>query len=952
MSSKNISNVDTKTKAYNLINDPTILLDLIYSKYGDVEEDFNLLYINQLVYDKSTKYNIFFKEYILMNDSEEYLKRYYRNYETKTRIPKLSDYYKNYHLFFCRPNFKDLIISDLMENYGDDKAEIFYKKNFESTNEDKDSENKNSDSMSSLDNITDNKIIFTKKTKKIIDKDLDPNYGTLTLSNNSNLTGKNADGLISARSKNDSFEKIVHNLICYKKSKKIYDKNKNKKINQTKKNDNINNNVVKNNKKINAYKKQHTNTNSNDNIINNHKIKIDDSNMKKINKNIIHISNINNHNISHNNKNQRNKTSLFSLLKANNLINYAKTDNNINKNINNRIQNNLTITINLTKPKNINQNKTHKNKNNNGNNALFSSPKVNKEYITTKYEEFHTNIKSRNTPFYHKKNKTEYFTNNHIASLTNTNKDNSNNIIINNNKQEKIMKNNYISKILTKKVNSRNYQESLKNLNLNYRPNNKFNNFFTISNNNILDTKQKLNNNMVRNKTFEEENLNNEMMNKVNNLKENLKIYKKNKINHQINNSTNNKKFLSNKIIIKKNYISNTMGSKFNLIKSPLKISHMNKINIKKHPHEINTKISSINNFIKNANHKKSQTTVLSNFFETSSKNNIYSPVNNNSKQFNKLYQINKSESIASKIRPKIENNKINNLNINFNNVIFNGPLSNINENLNFNNNIINNTNFNTNYKLLTPTNNRNSFNNTFSNNNRLSNNLVNIANKNNANISNVNNSNTSNNNGKKINPGTLGKINYITNLKNFSNFSRNKMYSIDKYMNNTEDIYSLVKSTEMKQVKMINNTYTNLNNEQNEIFSKKKRELIIPKNTNKKIDIKNNNKKSSKIKKPKKKIESRNKNIENDLCNYAITQNNLGNNFLFDSSNMELIKIKNGSFKTKDDENANYISLIYLSSSPNTDIRNVGSRPINVNRNSNLMTKKYIKAKPKIKAK
>ena len=57
---------------------------------------------------------------------------------------------------------------------------------------------------------------------------------------------------------------------------------------------------------------------------------------------------------------------------------------------------------------------------------------------------------------------------------------------------------------------------------------------------------------------------------------------------------------------------------------------------------------------------------------ENSSKNNIYSPVNNNNKQHNKLYQINKSESIASKVRSKIENNNINNLNINFNNVIFN----------------------------------------------------------------------------------------------------------------------------------------------------------------------------------------------------------------------------------------------------------------------------------------
>ena len=47
MSKETSLKVDTKAKAYNLIHDPTILLELLYSKYGDIEEDCNLLYINQ-----------------------------------------------------------------------------------------------------------------------------------------------------------------------------------------------------------------------------------------------------------------------------------------------------------------------------------------------------------------------------------------------------------------------------------------------------------------------------------------------------------------------------------------------------------------------------------------------------------------------------------------------------------------------------------------------------------------------------------------------------------------------------------------------------------------------------------------------------------------------------------------------------------------------------------------
>ena len=235
MSSQNFLKINTMLKAYKLIHDPVMLLNLLYSKYGDIEEDFQMLYINQLVYDKSSRYNIFFKEYQFLSSNEEYLKRFYQRYETKPRIPKLSEYYKNYHLFFCRPNFRDYIISDLMENYGDDKAEVFYKNNFDnssSNNEEKEKSDKHdSESLSSLDNITDNKIIFTKKAKKMIDQNLDTNFGTLTLTSNSiNLNSNNDknynDGLISKRSANDSFEKIVHNLIYYKKNKIKLEKNK------------------------------------------------------------------------------------------------------------------------------------------------------------------------------------------------------------------------------------------------------------------------------------------------------------------------------------------------------------------------------------------------------------------------------------------------------------------------------------------------------------------------------------------------------------------------------------------------------------------------------------------------------------------------------------------------------------------------------------------------------
>jgi hypothetical protein len=131
-----------------------------------------------------------------------------------------------------------------------------------------------------LDNITDNKIIFTKKAKKIIDNNLDNNYGTLTLTansinsilNNNNNKDKNINNnyeerLISERSANDSFEKIVNNLNYYKKNKKN-EKNKKKEIGKQIKNG-INKNKQSGKKLINKFGINYVNKKFNKNIISN-----------------------------------------------------------------------------------------------------------------------------------------------------------------------------------------------------------------------------------------------------------------------------------------------------------------------------------------------------------------------------------------------------------------------------------------------------------------------------------------------------------------------------------------------------------------------------------------------------------------------------------------------------------------------------------------------------------
>ena len=67
-----------KSEALKLLTDPARLLELLYSKYGDIEEDFSFLMINQFLYNKKTHYNAKFKECQYSDYVDELLKRFYK----------------------------------------------------------------------------------------------------------------------------------------------------------------------------------------------------------------------------------------------------------------------------------------------------------------------------------------------------------------------------------------------------------------------------------------------------------------------------------------------------------------------------------------------------------------------------------------------------------------------------------------------------------------------------------------------------------------------------------------------------------------------------------------------------------------------------------------------------------------------------------------------------------
>ena len=909
MSSRNKQKIDTKLKAYKLIHDPVVLLKLIYSKYGDLEEEIGVLYINQLLYDKPYHYNTLFKEFVCMHNGEEFLKRFYRKYESKPRIPKLYEYYKNYHLFFCRPKLSEAIISEIMEKNADDKAEIFYKNHYDKSKSKskKTEKHHNSDSLSSLDNITDNNIIFTQKTKKIIDKNLDNNNCTLTLTTNSfnnnynninNEKEKNSiknynEGLISKRSVNGSFEKIVHNLIYYKKIKKIVRHKRNI----------INYQMKNNTNKKNQSKKK---------LIN--KIGINYGN-KRINKNIFYSFNLSNTPINENKEsilqNKRNQNSLFSLLKSKKkFLGYTRTEKNISNIINNNAK---SLSIKITK--------SHK-KNNKINNKIFCSPKnsIEKSHLLSNLEEFNTNKIRPNTSLNHKRNKIVFYYNQNqiTGSIIPT-------ISINNNYITNISNN------ITKNNNSRNYVDPEKNSN--YKKI-KLHNYFTNIHNNNNDKEIKkykvLNEikNRIKNNTFQDENVNNYLM-KRQNMNENLKIYRKNKITRQSYNFENN-----NQILIKKNNLVGNSGSKFNLIKKPLKKNNNNNIffsNIKSNIKYYNPKFSPINCFNKNIiinkkleMHKKNQTCIQSNILDTSPNNYITSPAQT-IKHLNKIYNVNQSENITSKIRPRIKK-KIHNLNINFNNVIFNAPLTNINQNINISNHFINKTNGNFSYKLLTPT----------------QKNFKVFSGNSNNNFSNLD----------KSREHQISNINYTSNIKDFSYFSRNKNYLSESSISQNDDNYSTIKTNNNKirgKIAYYKNKNANhigniiFTDEKEDIFKNKKNEIIIPISIShfKNVSLKKCVKSLKNNKKSKKKIEGRNKKHEEAGKNYKKTETFKRIDI---NKSHEIVKTK------EDNKNINISNKFHQS--PNQSIKIFNSQPINVKRNTNLMSKKILKIKAKINPK
>jgi hypothetical protein len=174
----NINEIRQKIREKISIAIPMINLQ----KHNSTPDKKDIMLINDLIESKETHFIAIFKDYLISDFHEEFLRRYFNATEIKDILPKFYLYYKNYLNFFCKGTFCDFYLNELMQEYGECQAEFYYNKNYghkermkkkekdkkglDDMNHQKNEESYESDNASNVGNI---KTIFSKTIKYSID---------------------------------------------------------------------------------------------------------------------------------------------------------------------------------------------------------------------------------------------------------------------------------------------------------------------------------------------------------------------------------------------------------------------------------------------------------------------------------------------------------------------------------------------------------------------------------------------------------------------------------------------------------------------------------------------------------------------------------------------------------------------------------------------------------------
>ena len=86
---------------------------------------YNDLIMFTLLFNKNTHLVSLFKDYMIYDYVDEFLKRFYTDTEISERLPQFSVFYKNYLTFFCQPCFASFKYNNLIQRNREKKIRAF-----------------------------------------------------------------------------------------------------------------------------------------------------------------------------------------------------------------------------------------------------------------------------------------------------------------------------------------------------------------------------------------------------------------------------------------------------------------------------------------------------------------------------------------------------------------------------------------------------------------------------------------------------------------------------------------------------------------------------------------------------------------------------------------------------------------------------------------------------------
>ena len=230
-------------------------------KYNILPNEYILMNLENFISAKYCHNLATFKEILIFNYDEEFMKRFYPKKESVKKIPLFSEFYKSYLKFFCFPTLAELKLNDLIEDMVEKKAKAFYNDNYKEEN-DKDKYQKKI-----------NMIFFNNKVRKDISRKNSLTNLTKTSIKNDSFSNKSSTSLLTV-------EKLYDEL---NNEEKINDKNQLNSKSQDKTIIGKNNNFVNNINKINSINNQNCELK---NTVFIHKIKNKINNYENISSNI------------------------------------------------------------------------------------------------------------------------------------------------------------------------------------------------------------------------------------------------------------------------------------------------------------------------------------------------------------------------------------------------------------------------------------------------------------------------------------------------------------------------------------------------------------------------------------------------------------------------------------------------------------------------------------------